>query len=90
MTSRLLVRACTTQGDKQTGSMKIGLNTLLFISFVCLNPQRVTVIWEGNDLGKLKCTGTQINSKCESCAHAPQQCSVWSIFAIYTTLLSHS
>lgn len=26
--------------------------------FLCLNPLGTAVVWEGNDLGKLKCTGT--------------------------------
>lgn len=59
MTCRLVKRAALVHGDKQTGSMKSEpAHALVYESFVCLNPLGMAVIWEGNGLGKLKCTGT--------------------------------
>lgn len=51
--------AALTHDDKQSRNMRNGPeNTLVYKSFVHLNPPGVVVVWEGNDLGKLKCTGT--------------------------------
>lgn len=59
MTCRHVKRAALARGDKQTGSMKSEpAHALVYESFVCQNPPGMTVIWEGNGLGKLKCTGT--------------------------------
>ena len=63
MTHTLPERACKAPHQhrmiNRTADMRIRPeHALVYKSFVCLNPPGMTVVWEGNDLGELKCTGT--------------------------------
>lgn len=61
MTQRLPKRACKPPHKHKTIETKNKNkpeHALVYKSLVCLNAQGMPVVWEGNDLGKLKCTGT--------------------------------
>lgn len=63
MTHRLPERACKPLREHRMINRPENVRTgpehaLVCESFVCLNPPGMMVVWEGNDLGKLKCTGT--------------------------------